>query len=150
MTRWLRRGFAYRVAGLCLLLLPLLASADDRRARFNYLLHCSGCHQADGTGSVGSGIPNMKDRVGHFLRIPEGRAFLIQVPGTSQSPLNDALTAELANWMVKAFSKAEIPAYFVHYSDVEVANLRAYPLSDAAGTRSDIARRLRAMGFEVD
>jgi mono/diheme cytochrome c family protein len=145
--QWLRQG-AVLLFGL--LALPYSAAADDKRARINYLLHCSGCHQADGSGSVGNGIPSMKDRVGHFLRIPEGRAFLVQVPGTSQSPLNDADTAELVNWMVNAFSKSEIPAGVMPYSATEVGSLRAHPLNDAVGTRNDIARRLRTMGYEVD
>lgn len=140
----------FKTLAVCFLAVPLLALASDKRARSHYLLHCSGCHQADGTGSPGNGIPNMKGHVGHFLRVPEGRAFLIQVPGTSQSPLNDADTAELINWMVGAFSKAEMPTGFSPYSAKEVSDLRAHPLNDAATTRHDLAQRLSRMGFKVD
>ena len=54
-----------RICRLLLLtaLLPLAALAGER-PRINYLLHCSGCHQPDGSGSAENGIPNMKDRVG--------------------------------------------------------------------------------------
>lgn len=131
-----------------LLALPVAAAAQ--RARTNYLLHCSGCHAADGSGSAENGIPNMQGRVGHFLRLPEGRAFLVQVPGTSQSSLNDADTAEMLNWMVQNMSRAEVPPDFVPYSAAEVTRLRADRLDDAAAVRTAIAGRLRGMGFVVD
>jgi hypothetical protein len=129
---------------------PGSTCASDQRAQTNFMLHCSGCHQSDGSGSVRNGIPNMRDRVGHFLRLPEGRDFLVQVPGTSQSPMNDTATAELLNWMVRAYSAAEIPQGFVPYTAAEVTRLRAHPLDDAPGTRAAIAQRLRGMGLEVD
>ena len=92
----------------------------DARNRTNYLLHCSGCHQPNGDGRPDSGIPRMSGQVGHFLRLPEGRAFLVQVPGTSQSSLGDADTAAMLNWMLYAISRNEVPADFVPYTTDEV------------------------------
>jgi len=126
------------------------ASADDARNRTRYLLHCGGCHQPDGSGRVENGIPRMKDQVGHFLRLPEGRAFLVQVPGTAQSSLGDADTAAMLNWLVVAISRAEVPADFVPYTTDEVTRLRAVPLSDAPGTRRRVVDKLRALGFTMD
>jgi mono/diheme cytochrome c family protein len=136
------------------LLLPvwLLAQAATagERPRINFLLHCSGCHQRDGSGSPENGIPNMKDRVGHFLRIPEGRAFLVQVPGTAQSSLGDRETAELLNWMVVALSPSAAPPNFLPYTRDEVARLRASPLNDVPAVRASIVGRLQHMGYRID
>lgn len=134
---------------LLMALLPLATLAGDR-PRTNYLLHCSGCHQQDGSGSAESGIPNMKDRVGHFLRLPEGRAFLVQVPGTAQSALGDGETAELLNWMVVALSPGAVPSNLVPYTRDEVARLRASPLSDVAAVRASVVGRLQKMGYNIE
>ena len=131
-------------------LVALPAHAGEQRARTNYVLHCSGCHQQDGSGSAENGIPNMRGMVGHFLRLPEGRAFLVQVPGTSQSALDDAQVAELLNWMVAAVSRSEVPPDFVPYTGEEVTRWRAHRLNDAAATRMAIVERLRSMGYVVD
>ena len=137
-----------------MLLLGLVAAtaaqAASSRARTNYLLHCSGCHRQDGSGSPENGIPDMKGKVGNFLQTAEGRAFLVQVPGTSQSALNDADVADLLNWMVVAFSRDEVPAGFVPYSRDEVAQLRADRLGDVPGFRAAVVGRLRQMGFRVE
>ena len=122
----------------------------DTRNRTRYLLHCSGCHQPDASGRPESGIPRMKGQVGHFLQVPEGRAFLVQVPGTSQSKLNDADTAAMLNWLVLAVSRDEVPAGFVPYTADEVTRLRAQPLADAPGTRRHVVELLRARGFQVE
>ena len=130
-------------------LLPLAALAGER-PRSNFLLHCSGCHRQDGSGSAEHGIPNMRDRVGHFLRLPVGRAFLVQVPGTSQSSLGDAETAELLNWMVVALSPNAVPANLAPYTRDEVARLRASSLDDVAAVRASVVGRLREMGYKIE
>ena len=115
-----------------------------------YTLHCAGCHQTDGTGSAAHEIPNMKGTVGHFLRLPEGRAFLVQVPGTANSPLSDAQVAVLLNWMLPQFSQAELPPGFVPYTAGEVTRLRNDRLDDVAGTRAALVTRLAGMGYLVE
>ena len=134
---------------LPLSLLTLAAMAADR-ARINFVLHCSGCHQPDGSGSPEHGIPDMRDRVGHFLRIPEGRAFLVQVPGTAQSSLGDGDTAELLNWMVGALSPGAVPPNSLPYTRDEVARLRASPLNDVPSVRASVVGRLQKMGYRID
>jgi mono/diheme cytochrome c family protein len=129
---------------------PVLAASGDLRNRNNFLLHCSGCHQADGSGRPEQGIPRMKDQVGHFLQLPEGRAFLVQVPGTSQSSLDDADTAAMLNWMVRAISGPQVPAGFTPYTPDEVTRLRAVHLPDAPQTRRLLVEKLRAQGFPLD
>lgn len=130
----------------------LLASAAmaSERQRISFLLHCSGCHQPDGSGSPGSGIPDMRGSIGHFLRLPEGRAFLVQVPGTAQSSLNDGDTAELLNWMVTTLGQKEVPADFLPYTRDEVTRLRGHPLDDVPAVRTSVVGRLQKMGFRIE
>jgi mono/diheme cytochrome c family protein len=115
-----------------------------------YILNCAGCHQMDGSGSASHEIPKMRGAVGNFLRLPEGRAFLIQVPGTSNSALSDAQIAVLLNWMLPQFSREEIPPGFVPYTAEEVTRLRNQRLDDVAGTRAAIVKRLAAIGYQID
>lgn len=146
MARDLYRGF------LTFGLAALLASAAlaGERQRINYLLHCSGCHQADGSGSPASGIPDMRGSIGYFLRLPEGRAFLVQVPGTSQSSLSDGDTAELLNWMVRAMAEKEVPADFSPYTRDEVSRLRGQPPDDVPAVRTSVVGRLQQMGYKIE
>jgi len=136
------------VAGWMLALAAAPAHAESNPAS-DYLQHCAGCHQMDGSGLPRSGIPSLADNVGHFLRTPQGRAFLVQVPGTAHSPLSDARVAALLNWMLERFSAAQRPGDAAPYTAAEVARLRGTPLRDLPGTRRAIVGELVAHGFAV-
>jgi len=79
-----------------------------------------------------------------------GRAFLVQVPGTSQAALDNARIAELLNWMLVQFSAKEIPPGFEPYTTAEVGRYRSAPLDDVAARRKSVADRLKQMGNPVD
>lgn len=113
----------------------------------NYRLYCSGCHRADAAGNPGVGVPDMRNRIGDFVKVPEGRAFLVQVPGTSQSPLDDAETAALINWVLATYSARELPPGFAPYTAQEVTQLRAHPLVDVPGQRARVLQQLHEMGL---
>lgn len=135
---------------LACLAIPASAATPASHARTNYMLHCSGCHQQDGGGNPENGIPDMKNKVGHFLRDADGRDFLVQVPGTSQAALNDAQIADLLNWMVHAFSAEQVPAGFRPYSTEEVTRLRSHRLDDVPAFRAAIVDRLGRLGYRID
>ena len=120
------------------------AAADA--AKKNYRLYCMGCHQMDGTGSPENGIPSMRDEVGHFLRVPDGRAYLSQVPGTLNTPLSDAETAELLNWIMATIGPPSIPADFVPYTADDVKRYRATAPEDIPGLRVKLLERLQNHG----
>ena len=61
-------------------------SVSAESPQVHYMLHCQGCHLADGRGVPGK-IPGLSE-MGSFLTVPGGRAYLVQVPGTAQAPLN--------------------------------------------------------------
>ncbi|MDR3381526.1 cytochrome C [Cupriavidus basilensis] len=129
--------------GLCLLALAMLATtasaqAELRHARDNYLLHCSGCHQPDARGKPSAGIPDMRETMPLLLATPAGRAFLIQVPGTSASALSDAEIAGLMNWLMPALTgHNDVEAF----STEEVGRYRRQPLDDVSAHRAAILGR---------
>jgi len=110
------------------------------RARINYMLNCQGCHLPDG-GGVGD-IPQMKNFVGNFLKVPGGRAFLVQVPGSANAALDDAALAELLNWMLLEISAAQLPEDFEPYTAAEVGQYRAVPLSDVNAVRLPLIQKM--------
>lgn len=130
--------------------LPGQAAEDAGSPRMNYLLHCSGCHGPDGSGSPDHGIPSMLGTLGHFLTVQDGREFLIQVPGTSHSNLGDREVAELANWLLKTFSPAEVPPGTKPYTKEEVTALRHHPLTDVPSRRAQIVSRLKDRGIVIE
>ncbi len=119
------------------------ASPVGADAQADYILNCRGCHGPDGRGLPG-GAPTFRGVVAKFLWVPAGREYLIRVPGTAQSELSDERTAALLNWLVRAFSPAEVPLDFVPFTGEEVARHRRTPLTDVAATRRDLLRAISA------
>ncbi|WP_340644800.1 cytochrome c [Phenylobacterium sp.] len=108
------------------------------RARFDYRLHCGGCHRDDGSGQPGF-VPTLKGQVGSYLWSRDGRAYLVQVPGVAQSFLSDVRLADVLNYIVGDFDPKGPPAGAQPFAADEVGALRKFPLSDATKHR----RRLR-------
>lgn len=125
-------------------------ASETSMARSRYILNCAGCHRTDGSGVPSGGIPTLRGQMGHFLTLPEGRAFLIQVPGTSNSPLSNAEIAVMLTWMAHEFSADTLPENFMPYTETEVAALRKQPLTDVFGTRKTIIEKLIEQGFKVE
>ncbi|MBV6422255.1 MAG: hypothetical protein NAOJABEB_00030 [Steroidobacteraceae bacterium] len=113
------------------------------RAKVNYRLNCQGCHLADGSGLPGV-VPTMKGLVGNFLKVPGGRDFLVQVPGSAFSPLSDADLAELLNWILATMSDEHKAPDFEPYTEAEVQRTRRRLLADVAKTREALINSQRA------
>ena len=111
-------------------------------AKRHYRLYCMGCHHADGSGSPQNDIPSMQGEVGRFLGMAAGRAYLAQVPGVLNTPLNDAETAQLLNWVVVNIGKGSVPADFRPYHANEIKQLRASVPQDIPGLRKQLVERL--------
>jgi hypothetical protein len=122
------------------------ASAGDRTGqgdpRLDYILQCEGCHLAGGEGAPASGVPRMNGFVGRFVGVEGGRAYLVQVPGVAQAPLDDAAIAALLNWMLLRFSPEELPDPFVPYTEAEVARHREQAPIDALKVRATLLAQL--------
>jgi cytochrome c553 len=121
------------------------ASINEARAHTNYMLYCQGCHTPDGTGY--KSIPRLKGEVGRFLTLPEGRDFLVRVPGAATSILSDSDLAEVLNWIILTFGENSTPANFRHYTAEEVAKLRSKPLVEIVQYRKQLIRQLGGIKY---
>ena len=109
----------------------------------NYQLHCMGCHLADGSGESGR-VPSIRRTLLLFSSSPAGRDYVIRVPGVAQSPLSDADTAVLLNWMARNLSDVKLPPGFADYSAAEVHRVRDHPLARVSGIRARLLRTATA------
>jgi cytochrome c551/c552 len=147
-----RRGAQSRAASRARAFLALLAAglvcaggaaqSDAPRAyvpRVNFQLQCMGCHLADGAGQPGR-VPSVRRSLVLFSASRAGRDFVIRVPGVAQSPLSDADTAALLNWMARNLSDLPWPAGAPDYSAAEVGRLRRHPLAEVRRTRARLMR----------
>jgi cytochrome c len=136
MRQW-RRAVALLLAGVPISALPAVSPA------MNYLMHCQGCHQDDGSGQPGY-VPDFRGTVARFLTLPEGRAYLGRVPGVSQSLLSDTERAAVLNWIIATFDASNVPATFTSYTAHELAVYRTDPVSQANAERDRLLRRISA------
>ncbi len=101
----------------------------------NYRLHCEGCHLAEGVATPGK-VPALAGSVARFLRVPEGRSYLVRVPGVANAALGDADLAALLDWTLRHFDAANLPASFAPYTPEEVHRWRGDPLVDVTSERA--------------
>ena len=118
----------------------MLSVAWSYQPVVNYQVHCMGCHLADGSGQPGR-VPSVRRSLVLLSASPEGRDFVVRVPGVAQSPLSSEDTAALLNWMARNLSDLKVPPGFADYSEAEVQSLRVHPLVRVSALR---ARLLRA------
>lgn len=118
------------------------ASRANDAARFDYLLHCSGCHRPDGTGSAPD-VPSLRGAMGSLVATPEGREYIARVPEVAQSPLDDDDLARLLNWVLKEFNADTLPARFRPLNAAEVGAARARILADPIRARETIVGAYR-------
>ena len=98
------------------------------------MLNCQGCHARDGRG-LGD-APALKGFVGNFLSSNEGRAYLIRVPGSANSPLTDVELAEVVNWILFTMGDKSLADAFNPLTPEEVQTYREQPILDAKAERS--------------
>ncbi|GBQ95608.1 cytochrome c class I [Acetobacter nitrogenifigens DSM 23921 = NBRC 105050] len=98
------------------------------RTQTAYLTHCGGCHGIEGK-SRPSFVPSLRDAVGVFTCTPEGRAYLVRVPGVSMSLIrDDALLADVMNFVVFRLGGKSTPSGVAPYTAGEVHALREHPV----------------------
>ena len=124
-----------------LLLAPISHATDA--VQFDYMMNCQGCHLPDGQGFPRRNVPNLSGHLGKFLHVTGGREFLVQVPGSAQSDLDDERLTAVINWMLVTFSANELPEDFQPYTVSEVNALRRTPLVDVKSTRAVLMKRIQ-------
>ena len=113
-----------------------------------YTLNCWGCHKPRAEGIPGT-VPRLANSMGDFLHVPGGREYLVEVPGVAASALSDAEIAQVLNWLLFTFNKAETPPDFKPYTAAEIAKYRPHQLIKITETRDDLVKRLKAKGIVV-
>jgi cytochrome c553 len=129
-------------AGLAALLAraPVIASPAE-----DYMLYCMGCHGADARGVPGK-VPPLAGSLALFMRTPEGRNYVLRVPGAANSALSDAQLCAVLNWIAERYAApggAPAPAPF---TVPEVARTRHVPLASVQATRRQVVGTLAASG----
>lgn len=148
-----RRGALAALVATLLAALPgahATAQPAVTNPRSLYVLHCAGCHGFDASGVPGKGVPTMRGNLGHFMQLPEGRAFLLQVPGVNNAGLSDTQIAEVTNWMVRQFSADTAPPGWPAYTASEVAAAKARRPSDVIKARAELVERLQRGGITLN
>jgi hypothetical protein len=139
----MRRLFALVLA---LALAPHFAQAGD--AAIDYRLRCSGCHGLDGMGARIGRIPPFPGILGHIAAEPEGRRYLVLVPGVANAALSDAATAGVLNFAIDAWG-GEAAVKARPYTADEVAEIRRSRIDDIVGFRKSIAEKLSRRGVSI-
>lgn len=118
-------------------------------AEHDYVLYCSGCHSMDGSGHPGFGVPDFRAQVGYFLRLPEGRAYLMQVPGLLSTGLADARSAAVTNYVIEMFAGDSLPREFLPYTPEEAKRYRENRPADLAAQRIELMHQLNGLGYAL-
>jgi len=154
-----KRGVFHAVAATlgCLVCCAALAQAPvtqqdlskhlTDKAMRDYLLNCAGCHRFDGKGLEKLGIPDFRASISVFTHLPEGREYLVRVPGAAQSQLTDDALAQVLNWLVARYAPEQAPMPWQPYTAIEVARVRPQRYDDVARVRRELGRALQALGL---
>jgi len=134
-----------RNAAAALLMLAAVSARAGEAGRRPYLMGCVGCHGEAGV-TISQKVPDLKDQIGYFLHLPEGRAYLVRLPNVAFAPISDGELAEMMNYMVFTLGGASAPKDAKPYTAAEVGKLRKQPLTEVPlfQYRSEIVERLIA------
>jgi hypothetical protein len=128
------REARFRIAALVLAGLPAVLYAEMpqvQTARANYLLSCGGCHGLNGV-SNSTLVPDLKDQVGFFLNLPEGRDYVARLPNVAFSMTTDEALTGLLNYVVFTLGGDSVPRGAKPYTVREVSQLRRKPLTEVS------------------
>ncbi|HVW67500.1 MAG TPA: cytochrome c [Steroidobacteraceae bacterium] len=133
-------GIALAVAAAC----GSAAYADDPGQ--NYILYCMGCHGEHAEGVPGK-VPPLANTIGRFMRTPEGRNYLLRVPGAANSVLSDAQLTAVLNWLAQTYDRTSLANGDVRlFTTAEVTSQRHSPLASVLATRNQVIHDLAATG----
>ena len=129
---------------LVLLTAGLAAASTSASPEQNYMLYCMGCHGTEAQGVAGR-IPPLATSLARFMRTPEGRNYVLRVPGAANSALPDAELAAVLNWLSQRYPAPGEPTA-TPFTAAEVAQVRRTPLADVRAARREVVRALAATG----
>lgn len=120
------------------------AERDMTLAQSDYVEQCGGCHGIQGT-SAPAKIPVLRDRVGYYMCLPEGRRYLIRLPNVAHSRItdNDQL-ADLMNFVIFGLGGASTPGGARPFTGPEIAEQRMNAMTSASliGVRAALVEKM--------
>lgn len=102
-----------------------------------------------GAGSVKGGIPDFRNYVASFSYLPQGRQYVMQVPGVLISRLDDTNIATVMNYVMTQFGGTSLQQNFQPFSASEVATLRQNSITDVVKFRRDLVKTMQAQQLPV-
>jgi hypothetical protein len=117
------------------------SAAAQAGAAQDYVLNCMGCHGTEAQGVPGK-VPPLANALSRFMRTPEGRNYVLRVPGAANSALSDAQLAAVLNWLAVTYDSGPSGNPPVAFTSAEVSSLRHRPLISVLATRSLVVRNL--------
>src|SRR5258708_31772435 len=115
-----------RSAALALMASALASAAGAASPAQDYMLYCMGCHGVDAQGVPGK-VPPLAVTLARFMRAPEGRDYVLRVPGAANSALSDVQLAAVLNWLTERYPAADEPRP-EPFTTEEVTRARPSPL----------------------
>jgi hypothetical protein len=109
-------------------------AAPPTSVRTDYLLCCGGCHGLNGVSNP-TLVPDLKDQVGYFLNLPEGRDYIVRLPNVAFSRTTDEQLSALLNYVVFTLGGDSAPKGAKPYTTREVSQLRRQPLTEVSLAR---------------
>lgn len=160
----MRPGPALRAFIVILLLLAMTGGANAAGADI-YTATCQICHQPNGNG-VPAMYPALADSIGRYVRVPQGRAYLVHVVsfglfgsitvhgqyffGTMQPhpQLSDNDVAQVLNYVLTKFNSGLLPKNFRPFTADEVKKFRAKPIpvTDLYNDRQKLLKTIEGAG----
>lgn len=112
-------------------------SGELTLAEQNYFIHCMGCHGETGAGLEGQ-VPDLRKDLARLAALPGGRAYILRVPGVTQTSLEPDRTAEVLNYTLRRFGGAAVARQIAPFTAAEVAEARTVPLLEISATRAGV------------
>ena len=114
-----------------------LEPAELAQVRQAYFLHCMGCHGENGAGLAGQ-VPDLRKDLARLAALPGGRAYVLRVPGVTQTTLAPEQTAAVLNYTLREFGGSDVARRIAPFTAAEVARARGAPLLELTATRANV------------
>jgi len=121
------------------------STANAANPAQDYALNCMGCHGTEAQGIPGK-VPPLANALSRFMRSPEGRNYVLRVPGAANSALSNEQLAAVLNWLVVTYDSSATPTQPAPFTSSEVAAVRHQPLLSVLATRSAVVHNLATTG----
>jgi hypothetical protein len=75
-------------------------------------------------------VPDLKEQIGYFMNLPQGRSYIVRLPNVAFSMTSDDELTGLLNYVVFSLGGTSVPTHAERYTVTEVSSLRRQPLNE--------------------